>query len=695
MTEDQKKKILFLHIRKTAGTSARVALKKLFQLEEECPIRSQMELNGKVQKGKQADYLRKFDFIAGHFNRVAPIAGPDFKTVVFLRDPIDRVISAYNHINNDTTDPLHRLAAGKSLLECLDMPELASEFDNSQTRYLVGNAGFSYDDLSDEERCRIAIDYLLKIDFIGLTDFFDLSLALIARSIGMHPLQKPPKVNQEMTAGGPKRLDMIEQHPAILKRNMLDATVIAQARIEFTVRAVGQLTNSKVLSAHSPLGTPAHFDDAYAALQGLNVSAGGKSVLSLSLAETSIQSCPDVARYHYRHSEALEQIGSSEEALKAAKCAFDSNPQEPMFRSHYLRGLIANGDFDAAQAIIAVHLPSLSIENVSEFTRAGFLGNAPEGFLKTLLPWADITSTPDVLQSPKEIQVKKEAQAQKISIGLPQSFFHAHILWRRIVIMGEFFERLLAPEFADQTTQFNLDLSDGVAGNSEAICFCAAGSKTVLIPDPTFIRTRGYADLKAQSEAHDLPFIERKGQAYWRGAVTGQVEEALSSEDSLRNVLATSRIQFCADSSAFSEINAKITSLGNYSSDKKLQKTLAKMNVWGDREPIEQNFNYKYLIDIDGNTSSWPGLISKLICGGVVIKLVGDTKYRQWYYDELVHGENIYFASNVAEVREIVVQLQKNPDKAAQVAAAAKKLAFSLDFEKALSDAVFRIFSTN
>jgi hypothetical protein len=79
------------------------------------------------------------------------------------------------------------------------------------------------------------------------------------------------------------------------------------------------------------------------------------------------------------------------------------------------------------------------------------------------------------------------------------------------------------------------------------------------------------------------------------------------------------------------------------------------MHVWGDREPIEHNFNYKYLIDMDGNTSSWSGLISKLICGGVVIKLISEKKYRQWYYDALSHGENIYFAYSVAEVRDIVV----------------------------------------
>lgn len=242
MSKTEITRVLFLHVRKTAGTSARVALKNIFELENECPLRSQLELNGKVRAQFQTAYFEKFDFIAGHFHRVAPIAGPEFKTVIFLRDPVARVISAYNHVKNDTMDPLHRFGFNKPLLECLDMPELCEEFQNAQTRYLVGNSGYEYSDLNDDERLHIAVEYLKEVDFIGLTELFDLSLALFARSVGTNPLKHTPKLNQEITASGPKRMDLIDLHFDILKRNRLDSVVLEKARAEFSSRAMKLIT---------------------------------------------------------------------------------------------------------------------------------------------------------------------------------------------------------------------------------------------------------------------------------------------------------------------------------------------------------------------------------------------------------------------------------------------------------------------
>jgi hypothetical protein len=61
------------------------------------------------------------------------------------------------------------------------------------------------------------------------------------------------------------------------------------------------------------------------------------------------------------------------------------------------------------------------------------------------------------------------------------------------------------------------------------------------------------------------PLLIVKGRRI--GAVTGEVEENIDHEEQLRHILETPRIQFCADSNTLPKIDAKITSLGNYSSD--------------------------------------------------------------------------------------------------------------------------------
>ena len=44
---------------------------------------------------------------------------------------------------------------------------------------------------------------------------------------------------------------------------------------------------------------------------------------------------------------------------------------------------------------------------------------------------------------------------------------------------------------------------------------------------------------------------------------------------------------------------------------------------------------YKFQIDIDGNTNSWPGLFQKLLTGSAILKVASPYGYRQWYYDRL------------------------------------------------------------
>jgi hypothetical protein len=42
--------------------------------------------------------------------------------------------------------------------------------------------------------------------------------------------------------------------------------------------------------------------------------------------------------------------------------------------------------------------------------------------------------------------------------------------------------------------------------------------------------------------------------------------------------------------------------------------------------------NYKYILDIDGNASTWDGTAWKLNSGSVIFK--SDSRWKQWFYDD-------------------------------------------------------------
>jgi hypothetical protein len=224
-------KVFFLHIRKTAGTSIRSVLEKQFDAGQRCPIRSELELRLKVSD--QSDwktYLTTYRFVGGHYYRIAPLLMEEgYKVVTILRDPLDRAISAYNHVKNDKRDPLHKIAVELSFREAIAEPKLAIEFRNSLARYLVGNAGHDFNKLTPEQKVDAALDFLNRIDFFGFQELINHAGKQIGRYLGMNSIAEVPRLNQEVTANGVNRHEVIKDIPIFEANNTIDREIYSRA----------------------------------------------------------------------------------------------------------------------------------------------------------------------------------------------------------------------------------------------------------------------------------------------------------------------------------------------------------------------------------------------------------------------------------------------------------------------------------
>lgn len=170
------KKIVFLHIPKTAGTSLVNLLEENYCEEERAAIYSHKDLDFHLENALNNPRIK---VIYGHFPLRPCIINSDAFVFTFFRDPVKRVISQYKHHANSQL-PLHVELMDKVAAPA-DYLKLPQAF-NRQTRIMSGhlkNAAFE----ADTKAVNTAIANLERLDFVGFTSRFDASITLLAEAL--------------------------------------------------------------------------------------------------------------------------------------------------------------------------------------------------------------------------------------------------------------------------------------------------------------------------------------------------------------------------------------------------------------------------------------------------------------------------------------------------------------------------------
>jgi|GEM_PF-2934126 len=175
--------LFFLHIPKTAGTTLFKHLDQLYSPHHISPFHNQFVdfLNSAKQKSPES-----FRFIRGHlpYQAVEYMHHP-VRVITFLRDPVTRSISQYLFNKQNVTSPFHKEANAMSLIDFLADSRLRQGITNVATRYLSNETG----DLS------LALDNLEQLDFIGITEAFNASLALLIYQFSLPPITQYQRLN--------------------------------------------------------------------------------------------------------------------------------------------------------------------------------------------------------------------------------------------------------------------------------------------------------------------------------------------------------------------------------------------------------------------------------------------------------------------------------------------------------------------
>ncbi|WP_353208976.1 glycosyl transferase family 90 [Sphingorhabdus sp.] len=232
---------------------------------------------------------------------------------------------------------------------------------------------------------------------------------------------------------------------------------------------------------------------------------------------------------------------------------------------------------------------------------------------------------------------------------------------------------LLLPYFETAELYGNFQVSLGDEGLcSRVLSFCSIINE-FLIPDPYFVSSRGYEN--ERNAYGKVPWVSRRDELYWRGADTGVWR--------YNTIHDAPRVAVCLLAQAHSGlIDARITRTEPTANEARNRAYYEAEGLLGPEEDQAEILNYRYQIDIDGNTSTWSGFFLKLLTGSPVLKVTSELSWRQWYYDQLKPWEHyVPVRADLADLVEQLHWLRSNPSDAQRIGSAGRAFALSMDFD--------------
>lgn len=202
-------------------------------------------------------------------------------------------------------------------------------------------------------------------------------------------------------------------------------------------------------------------------------------------------------------------------------------------------------------------------------------------------------------------------------------------------------------------TDVRIDLGDGAVATAhpDVLAFARPrGSQVRLIPNPYLLRPRPWLP-------RPLPWERKSDTLYFRGTSTGA-----------RDYEANVRVALCRTARTIPRSDCRLSRVKQV--DATFARRLAEDGLTGWRHPRHFLNRHRFLVEADGNTSSWDRYLLIGSLGGVPIRF--EAAWEECWHDLLVDGENCVVADRHT-LPEIVARMRADSSAARAIAAAAQR----------------------
>lgn len=199
----------------------------------------------------------------------------------------------------------------------------------------------------------------------------------------------------------------------------------------------------------------------------------------------------------------------------------------------------------------------------------------------------------------------------------------------------------------------HIDLGDGVFADAppDLLAFARRpGSRARLIPNPYLLRPRPWLPPA-------LPWSCKTDTAYFRGASTGSADYD-----------ANARVALCLLANKMPRADFRVSRIKQV--DGRFADRLARDGLIGWRLPIWVMNGHRFLVEADGNSSSWDRYMLIGSFGGVPIRF--ETEWEECWHDVLADGGNCVVADRLS-LPAVIDRLRTHDRDARAIAAAASR----------------------
>ena len=283
----------------------------------------------------------------------------------------------------------------------------------------------------------------------------------------------------------------------------------------------------------------------------------------------------------------------------------------------------------------------------------------------------------DKIDTPFMARINKQTRNRyRIAVSASQASKTVKFTRRRLETVIFWLSKVDVP-----VSPFSLDLSDGDRCTEADCAWSSASPDAMLVPDPYFFWTKGFAALRQTASDGTGNWDDRATRIRWRGGLNGAGKRQWDTSG-INDPAVSQRIRLAMIARRIDGLDVKFTA-----------------DHWRAADDGETGRPYfgpmireadwihdKYALDIDGWTNSWSNFLVRMHLGCCVLKVGSQFGYRQWYYDRIRPWEHyVPVKTDMSDLAEKFEWVKANDRQARDIAANGREFARTMTFESQTS----------